>query len=202
MKSTTKKFKMKLLESSRFEAINNALTIQNGDISIIGRIESYSCKMAKNDKQLYKRFISPDQSASDLQALSPPQTVFDMSPLFARGSYSGDEGVTLCDTISRKTLFYLIATLNSTFEPDYDFSDAKVSLQSRKFFVHSLDPFCNSIWKTSRTHTHGEILHRRRNHTITHEQMMKKKWWTMKSSNKCFVYSYDDGALVGKWRDN
>lgn len=127
---------MKLLESSRFEAINNALTIQNGDISIIGRIESYSCKMAKNDKQLYKRFISPDQSASDLQALSPPQTVFDMSPLFARGSYSGDEGVTLCDTISRKTLFYLIATLNSTFEPDYDFSDAKVSFESI---------LCNSI---------------------------------------------------------
>lgn len=43
------------------------------------------------------------------------------------GSYSGDEGVILCDTISRKTLFYLIATLNAAFEPDYDFSDAKVS---------------------------------------------------------------------------
>jgi len=31
----------------------------------------------------------------------------------------------LCDTISRKTLFYLIATLNAAFHPDYDFSDAK-----------------------------------------------------------------------------
>lgn len=31
----------------------------------------------------------------------------------------------LCDTISRKTLFYLIATLNAAF-PDYDFSMAKV----------------------------------------------------------------------------
>jgi hypothetical protein len=118
---------MKLLESTRFEAINNALTIQTGDTAIFGRIESYSCKMAGNDKQLYKRFISAEQSASDLQALSPPQTLADMSPFFGRGSYSGDEGVTLCDTISRKTLFYLIATLNSTFEPDYDFSDAKVS---------------------------------------------------------------------------
>jgi Maf1 regulator len=120
--------KMKLLESTRFEAINNALTIQTGDTAIFGRIESYSCKMAGNDKQLYKRFLSDsEQSPSDLQALSPPQTLADMSPFFGRGSYSGDEGVTLCDTISRKTLFYLIATLNSTFEPDYDFSDAKVS---------------------------------------------------------------------------
>lgn len=40
-------------------------------------------------------------------------------------SVSGDEDGPLCDTISRKTLFYLIATLNSAFHPDYDFSDAK-----------------------------------------------------------------------------
>ncbi|CAG9798613.1 unnamed protein product [Chironomus riparius] len=116
---------MKLLESTRFEAINSALTIQTGDSTIFGRIESYSCKMAGNDKQLYKRFVTPDTPSSDLQALSPPQTFMDMSPFFGRGSYSGDEGVTLCDTISRKTLFYLVATLNSAFEPDYDFSDAK-----------------------------------------------------------------------------
>lgn len=40
-------------------------------------------------------------------------------------SISGDEEGPLCDTICRKTLFYLIATLNSAFQPDYDFSDAK-----------------------------------------------------------------------------
>lgn len=40
-------------------------------------------------------------------------------------SLSGDEDGVLCDTISRKTLFYLIATLNAAF-PDYDFSMAKV----------------------------------------------------------------------------
>jgi len=31
----------------------------------------------------------------------------------------------LCDTISTKTLFYLISTLNASFNPDYDFSNAK-----------------------------------------------------------------------------
>lgn len=46
---------MKLLESTTFEAINNALQIQNGDSKIVGRIESYSCKMAGTDKALYKR---------------------------------------------------------------------------------------------------------------------------------------------------
>lgn len=120
---------MKLLESSRFEAINNALSIQTGGSTIFGRIESYSCKMVAADKALYKRFTADTHGVGphDLQALSPPQTLADLSPNFHRNnSQSGDEGIILCDTISRKTLFYLIATLNASFEPDYDFSDAKV----------------------------------------------------------------------------
>lgn len=63
---------MKLLESSRFEAINNGLYIETGDSNIRGRIESYSCKMAGNDKALYKRF-NAEQHPHDLQALSPPE---------------------------------------------------------------------------------------------------------------------------------
>lgn len=120
---------MKLLESSQFEAINNALSIKTGDSKIFGRIESYSCKMVGAEKMLYKRFTAEVSGVGphDLQALSPPQTLMDLSPNMGHGSYSGDEGVILCDTISRKTLFYLIATLNAAFEPDYDFSDAKVS---------------------------------------------------------------------------
>lgn len=117
---------MKLLENSKFEAINNALSIKTGDSAIVGRIESYSCKMAGSDKALYKRFTS-ETNAHDLQALSPPQGFMDMSPNIGRGSNSGDENTVLCDTISRKSLFYLIATLNAAFEPDYDFSDAKVN---------------------------------------------------------------------------
>lgn len=47
-------------------------------------------------------------------------------------SVSGDDEMLLCDTISRKSLFYLIATLNATFAPDYDFSDAKSNEFSRE----------------------------------------------------------------------
>lgn len=126
---------MKLLENAKFEAINNALSIKTGDSAILGRIESYSCKMAGTDKALYKRFTGETSGIGphDLQALSPPQGLLDMSPNMGRGSNSGDEGSLLCDTISRKSLFYLIATLNAAFEPDYDFSDAKVGFAA--FFL-------------------------------------------------------------------
>lgn len=116
---------MKLLESTTFEAINNALCIETGDSQIVGRIESYSCKMAGGDKAMYKRFNSEGVHPNDLQALSPPQGVSPGRSTYSR-SISGDEDGPLCDTISRKTLFYLIATLNSAF-PDYDFMDVKVN---------------------------------------------------------------------------
>ncbi|KAL1124367.1 hypothetical protein AAG570_000996 [Ranatra chinensis] len=117
---------MKLLESSRFEALNSALCINSGDSKIVGRIESYSCKMAGNDKQMYKKFNSEQGfNPNDLQALSPPQTGLSPGQSYYSRSISGDEDGPLCDTISRRTLFYLIATLNAAFQPDYDFSDAK-----------------------------------------------------------------------------
>ncbi len=172
------------------------------------RIESYSCKMAGQDKRLYKTLSQLSERApTDLQALSPPQTYSPHSPsrcgsltrtsvpsllvmeqivenittsqlcnenvswqdvstrwprplvdptqivsviqtlLFAtasskvgidltetnaavfrqlsRSSTSDDGEGPLCDTISTKTLFYLISTLNASFNPDYDFTSAK-----------------------------------------------------------------------------
>lgn len=141
---------MKLLESSRFEAINNVLSIKTGDSTILGRIESYSCKMAGADKALYKRFTSEQLGPHDLQALSPPQTLLDLSPAnMNRGSLSGDEGIMLCDTISRKTLFYLIGTLNAAFQPDYDFSDAKSHEFSKEpslqYVMNSVDTNLSAI---------------------------------------------------------
>lgn len=137
-------FKMKLLESQRFEAINNALSITTGDSKIFGRIESYSCKMAGGDKAMYKRFNAEGINPNDLQALSPPQGV---SSGYSR-SVSGDEEGPLCDTISRKTLFYLIATLNSAF-PDYDFLDVKVNnwllcFVSLIFLLRAFFVLCNN----------------------------------------------------------
>ncbi|XP_061463099.1 repressor of RNA polymerase III transcription MAF1 homolog [Rhineura floridana] len=121
---------MKLLENSRFEAINSQLTVETGDAHIIGRIESYSCKMAGDDKHLFKQFCQEGQPHV-LEALSPPQTT-GISPSRLSKSQSGDEEGPLSDTCSRKTLFYLRATLNESFRPDYDFSAAKSHEFSRE----------------------------------------------------------------------
>ncbi|XP_063155878.1 repressor of RNA polymerase III transcription MAF1 homolog isoform X3 [Candoia aspera] len=121
---------MKLLENSSFEAINSQLTVETGDAHIIGRIESYSCKMAGDDKHLFKQFCQEGQPHV-LEALSPPQTT-GISPNRLSKSQSGDEEGPLSDKCSRKTLFYLIATLNESFRPDYDFSAAKSHEFSRE----------------------------------------------------------------------
>ncbi|KAK1173891.1 hypothetical protein AOXY_G4125 [Acipenser oxyrinchus oxyrinchus] len=120
---------MKLLENSSFEAINYQLCIETGDSNIIGRIESYSCKMAGDDKHMFKQFCQ-DGQPHILEALSPPQTSA-VSP--SRLSKSGEDAESpLSDKCCRKTLFYLIATLNESFRPDYDFSTAKSHEFSRE----------------------------------------------------------------------
>ncbi|XP_072781248.1 repressor of RNA polymerase III transcription MAF1 homolog isoform X1 [Taeniopygia guttata] len=147
---------MKLLENSSFEAINSQLTVETGDAHIIGRIESYSCKLAGIDKQLFKQFCHEGQPHA-LEALSPPQSSGLSPGRQGEGPLSdtsdtsdpsdpSDPSDTSCDpscvprqgegplsdTCSRKTLFYLIATLNEAFRPDYDFSAAKSHEFSRE----------------------------------------------------------------------
>ena len=111
---------------------------------LLDRIESYSCKMAGNDKKLYKS-LNEGSAPTDLQALSPPQSTIQGSSISPsnissgfpcavrqRSSSTSSQEGTLCDTISRKSLFYLISTLNASFHPDYDFSNAKSHEFSRE----------------------------------------------------------------------
>jgi len=126
---------MKLLENNGFEVINSSLNIQSGEAKILGRMESYSCKMIGTEKQFYKKFAgSAGRTPQTREALSPPTNgyggyAFSTSPFnrslsrFSSGSEDECHGV-LCDTIARKTLFHLISTLNAAF-PDYSFSDTK-----------------------------------------------------------------------------
>ncbi|XP_050434065.1 repressor of RNA polymerase III transcription MAF1 homolog [Adelges cooleyi] len=121
---------MKLLESSQLNALSQALCVDRGDEKVIARIESYSCKMVGDEKQQYKKFYQESGTQpNDLEALSSPSDRYNGGRSL---SVSGDDGDQLCDTISRKSLFYLIATLNATFAPDYDFTDAKSSEFSRE----------------------------------------------------------------------
>ncbi|RUP45340.1 repressor of RNA polymerase III transcription Maf1 [Jimgerdemannia flammicorona] len=105
---------MKYLEIPQLETIADALNWETPECRIFGRVEPYSCKSAGTDKKLYKQlenkyildfshsFVSPDNHFSHVG-----------SPLGPMDQPS-----------SRKTLFYLIGTLNATF-PDYDFSQVK-----------------------------------------------------------------------------
>ncbi|XP_055520896.1 repressor of RNA polymerase III transcription MAF1 homolog isoform X2 [Leucoraja erinacea] len=170
---------MKLLENTSFEAINSQLAIETGESRIIGRIESYSCKMAGDDKQMFKQFCQ-DGQPHVLEALSPPQTT-GVSPNRLSKSQSGDEGEgPLCDKCSRKTLFYLIATLNASFRPDYDFSTAKSHEFSKE---PSLNWVVNAV-NTSLVSAVGEEFN-----------TLKPQLWDAVdeeiSLSECDIYSYN-----------
>ncbi|XP_077085200.1 MAF1 homolog, negative regulator of RNA polymerase III b [Siphateles boraxobius] len=121
---------MKLLENSLFEALSSQLCVEDGDAHILGRIESYSCKMAGDDKHMFKQFCQEGEPHI-LEALSPPQSSSAPSPNLL--GKSGEDGENpLSDKCCRKTLFYLITTLNESFRPDYDFSAARSHEFSRE----------------------------------------------------------------------
>jgi len=134
---------MKLLENINLEALSNDLSVENGDSKVLARIESYSCKMAGDDKRLFKA-ISNESNPNDMTTLSPPQTL-STSPIYSRSSSSADEIENpLCCACSRKTLYYLVATLNASFRPDYDFSNAKSDEFSKEPSVKFVSDFVNN----------------------------------------------------------
>ncbi|XP_069112745.1 repressor of RNA polymerase III transcription MAF1 homolog isoform X1 [Argopecten irradians] len=174
---------MKLLENSLFEQINSNLSIQLETSKIEGRLESYSCKMAGNDKRLYNKMLTAEGGVSpmDLQALSPPQSTLSHSPSkqYSRSQGSDGEGY-LCDTISTKTLFYLISTLNASFNPDYDFSNAK----SEEF---SKEPSIQWVLGTINTQMHAAAGER-------FDPLTQKMWSAVDAEiglQECDIYSYN-----------
>lgn len=92
--------------------------------------------MAGDPKKLYKQLRNePGTSPHDLEILGPSQT---KSPNYSHNylnspppvayanpiarSISSDDESPLMKTIPRKTLIFLISTLNASFQPDYEFS--------------------------------------------------------------------------------
>ncbi|KAB7505933.1 Repressor of RNA polymerase III transcription MAF1-like protein [Armadillidium nasatum] len=143
-----------LLESTAFDALNKSLSFDTVDRNIIGRLESYSCKMIGEEKAQYKRFNSDVvPRVNDMEVLSPPQTLSEFAddlcfhrqarigcnnvsesvPATSQSASSSSSIPSSVDSskmlssfghkVSRKTLFYLISTLNASFYPDYDFSN-------------------------------------------------------------------------------
>ncbi|KAF9907926.1 RNA polymerase III-inhibiting protein maf1 [Linnemannia zychae] len=107
---------MKFLECPGMEAINSALNFETLECKIFGRVESYSCKAAGADKKLFKQLENKYDPTSNNNILYPPEddSIRNITSPFGP----------MDQPASRKTLFYLIGTLNASF-PDYDFSDTK-----------------------------------------------------------------------------
>lgn len=174
---------MKFLENARFEAINAALCCEVENYRIEGSIESYSCKMAGNDKRLFKTLMqesADNHNPSDLQVLSPPQSTVSLSPVKSYGRSMSDGENYLCDTISTKTLFYLISTLNASFNPDYDFSNAKSHEFSKEPSPEWVMSAIDSHLQTAAYHMSGSL---------------KQNLWSAIEDEivlrECDVYSYN-----------
>lgn len=87
--------------------------------------------------------------------------------------------MTLCDTISRKTLFYLISTLNAAFS-DYDFSDAKSSEFSKEPSLSHVTSNIDSLWSVTATEQYAKV----------HDSL----WVTLNEEiglQDCDIYSYN-----------
>ncbi|KND00456.1 RNA polymerase III-inhibiting protein MAF1 [Spizellomyces punctatus DAOM BR117] len=101
-----------LTDNESLENINNQLScIDTGDCRIFGRIEAYSCKNTDDDRRLKKHVDEKypvQEGGVEIGSWQSPRSMNNSSPLN--------------DRISRRTFFYLLATLNAAF-PDYDFSD-------------------------------------------------------------------------------
>ncbi|KAF3793454.1 Repressor of RNA polymerase III transcription MAF1-like protein [Nymphaea thermarum] len=105
---------MKFLEYTPLDSINNFLShVDLGDCVLKGKLEAYSCKHAGMDRKLS---FSLEQEILDYLAQS-----LEISPPSSTNLLSS--------RTSRKTLIYLILTLNHMY-PDYDFS----AVQTHHFF--------------------------------------------------------------------
>lgn len=106
---------MKFLEYTPFDRLNDFLSHLNlGERTIKGCLEAYSCKHTGVDKKLSlsleNEILDYLGKSSDADASSPDEFLLSRS--------------------SRKTLIYLVLTLNHVY-PDYDFS----AMQAHQFFT-------------------------------------------------------------------
>lgn len=133
---------MKLIDNADFLEVSSKINEQKGVCRVQCRLESYSCKAAGQDKKLFKQLKDGDE----LEALAPAHiastsTALNCLPrsflvhredsLNSLNSLDETDGI-LCPSISKKTLYYLKATLNASFSPDYDFSQTKSSEFTRE----------------------------------------------------------------------
>lgn len=172
---------MKILDNAQFSRLSDALSGVHLNTRLSCRLESYSCKMAGEDKKLFKQ-ISSAGNIDDLELLSPisPGSLGQFSHSPTDAEVVSDGSMTLHHTCSRKMLYYLKATLNAAFAPDYDFSQAKSSEFSREPSFEWVTRNINATLHTAL----GE----------TYTTLAPSLWSTLTSEinpHECAIYSYN-----------
>lgn len=132
---------MKLIENTKFETITSDLAALENEYRLDAHLEIYSCKPGTTyERKAFKSFVSTSSSSApdkDKEWLGPPDShnLQGTSPstgsLSDTGTSASSPGV-LCDTISKKTFWYLVATLNASYGIDADFSDVQSQMFSRE----------------------------------------------------------------------
>jgi len=145
---------MKLLELPIFEQINALLSQERLNCHVESKIESYSCKMVAEDKKLLKELSNG--CVDQMLPLSPPEDTkvyLGTSPNklhYARCQSSSDEDqqINPLSSLSVKTHFFLVATLNKSFHPDYCFSSSPSTDFSRELNLNSVVNTVDSLLLT------------------------------------------------------
>jgi len=195
---------MKYLDIPALAGINAQLErIYVGDCVIKGRIEAYSCKTVGSDKKLY-RSLDNELSKSPHKS---PATYLTTPPKHNNNAHPSDNNTNLSTTptnslntsnehqphgaelavspfgpltqpSSRKTMIYLIATLNATYL-DYDFSDVSADQfrkePNRHMVINSINTTLSSVITNYNTELRDNIWH-----TIDMEV----------DTPRCDIYSY------------
>ncbi|KAJ3074068.1 RNA polymerase III-inhibiting protein maf1 [Podochytrium sp. JEL0797] len=122
---------MKYLEYNSLEEINTALSsLETSDTRVFSRLDAYSCKTTTDDRKLKMHIDEKYESSSDqdtiLSTSAGAPSPFQNGPI-SHSPVSPYGPLAQVSLSSRKTLFYLLGTLNAAF-PDYDFSDIKPEL--------------------------------------------------------------------------
>jgi len=179
---------MKYLQNLTLETLNSALTIVHGDVRVTCRLESYSCKMAGDDKRLFKK-RSKEEDQKSLVMLSAPKTVagssYTSSPLsnfctsFGSTGEAGEE-YPQNSVSDLKTMYYLISTLNAAFYPDYDFSGASSEEFSKEPNVDIVKNYINCNLSASLSEKY--------------DKLSEELWQAIDAEitlSNCNVYSYN-----------
>jgi len=153
---------MKFLDLPSLESLQ--LNEDLGDSTLVSKIEAYSCKRVGSDKKL-SRSLEQQYCNKDLSQ-SPSERELSTSPF---GS--------LTEVSSRKTLSYLLATLNASYV-DYDFT----RVRPEQFSKESVNSVVSKIDSTLSAALNSDYLHLRDKMWGCFDQEIELR--------NCDVYSY------------